>query len=141
MTVSSRKLIKSQNMIEVDSEKRFITDSERDFLISLFDNYFNGVHENNIISEQNLYSILVNLSRFYPNIIFDKDFYIFKDRPVNDLYFTYGFKITKSLDSSFNVIRYVLNYISEHYGFPNDKWDRPYKIQITEDTSITIIGV
>lgn len=141
MTVSSRKLIKSQNMIEVDSEKRFITDSERDFLISLFDNYFNGMHENNIISEQNLYSILVNLSRFYPNIIFDKDFYIFKDRPVNDLYFTYGFKITKSLDSSFNVIRYVLNYISEHYGFPNDKWDRPYKIQITEDTSITIIGV
>ena len=141
MNVSSRKLIKSQNMIEVDSEKRFITDSERDFLISLFDNYFNGMHENNIISEQNLYSILVNLSRFYPNIIFDKDFYIFKDRPVNDLYFTYGFKITKSLDSSFNVIRYVLNYISEHYGFPNDKWDRPYKIQITEDTSITIIGV
>ena len=45
MTVSSRKLIKSQNMIEVDSEKRFITDSERDFLISLFDNYFNGMHD------------------------------------------------------------------------------------------------
>lgn len=141
MSVSSRKLIKSQNMIEVDSEKRFITDSERDFIIFLFNTYFNGLHKNNIISEQNLYCIFNELARFYPNIIFDKDFYIFKDRPVNDVYFTYGFKIINQLGSEFYVIRYILTYISEYYGLPNDKWDRPYKIQITEDTPITIIGV
>lgn len=141
MSVSSRKSIKSQNLIEVDSEKRLITDEERDFLISLFDNYFNGMHKNTPMTEERLYCIMFDIDRFYPNIIFDKDFYIFKDRPFNDLYYTYGFKITNQLGSSFDVIRYVLNYISEHYGFPNNKWDRPYKIQITEDTPITIIGV
>lgn len=141
MNISSRKLIKSQNLIRVNSEKRFITDEERDFLIRIFNKYFNGMHKVIPISEELLYSILVNLARFYPNIIFDKDFYIFKDRPVNDIYFTYGFKITKSLDSSFDVIRYVLNYISEYYGLPNDKWDRRYKIQITEEDAIVIIGI
>lgn len=141
MNVSSRKLIKSQKLIEVDSEKRFITDEERDFLILLFNKYFNGLHKNKPISEQKLYSIILNLAKFYPNIIFDKDFYIFKDKPINDLYFTYGFKIPKSLNSSFDVIRYVLNYISEYYGLPNDKYDKPYKIQITTEEPFIIIGI
>ena len=140
MKVSSRKSIESQNSIEVDSEKRFITDEERDFLLELFDKHFNGIHKNIPISEQRLHSIVIDLNNFYPDIILLRDEYIFKDRPVNDVYFTYGFKISKSLGSSFYVIRYVLNYISEYYGFPNDKWDRLYKIQITEEPYI-IIGV
>ena len=141
MIVSSGKLIKSKNLIEVDSEKRFITDEERDFLIGIFDKYFNGVHKNIPMCEQCLYCIIRDLDRFYESIQFDKDFYIFKDRPVNDLYFTYGFKIIKSLDSSFNIIRYILNYISEYYGLPNDKWCTQYVIKITEENSIDIIGV
>lgn len=141
MIVSSGKLIKSKNLIEVDSEKRFITDEERYFLIGIFDKYFNGMHKNTPMSEERLYCIMFDIDRFYENIQFDKDFYIFKDRPVNDLYFTYGFKIIKSLDSSFNIIRYILNYISEYYGLPNDKWCTQYVIKITEENSIDIIGV
>lgn len=138
MIVSSRKLIKSQNLIIIDNEKRFITNEERDFLIVIFDKYFNGLHRNNIISEQNLYCIFNDLARFYPNIIFNKDIYIFKDKPVNDLYYNYAFKISKQLGSEFYVIRYILTYVSENYGLPNDKWGKQYKIQIIEEKELFI---
>ena len=142
MIVSSRKLIKSKNLIEVGVVKRFITNEERDFLIVLFNKYFNGLHKNNPISEQNLYGIIIDLARFHPNIIFDKDFYIFKDKPCNDYYFTYGFKINKiPWSSAFDVIRYILSYIIVYYGLPKNKWGEPYKIQITEDDIINVIGV
>ena len=93
MIVSSRKLIKSKNLIEVDSEKRFITNEERDFLILLFNKHFNGL------------------------------------------------KIPKSLGSELHIIRYVLMYILENYGLPNNRYGKQYKTQITEDKSITIIGI
>lgn len=139
--ISSRKLIKSQNLIIVDNEKRFISDKEKDFIINTFDEYFNGLHKNNPISEQSLYRIAIDISKFY-NLTFDKDFYIFKDKPCNDYYFTYGFKINKNPWSSvFDVIRYILSYIIVYYGLPKNKWDEPYKIQMTEDNIINVIGV